>query len=477
MTDLDMIDPKTHRQLLIDDGAIETREGVSRVLEKPTKCGPMIRGGVQSRATPLWNPEKSLWEWWYMGSHTNYATSPDGENWELPSLGLYEFEGSRDNNIACDPDQPRMYHIIRDEAEPDQSRRYKALFGHNGRQLGVSPDGFDWTLLEETIPSQDESQFTYDPQTGQYLAFVKLATEWGRSVWLSKSDDFCSFSEPELIFHADEVDWENCRKRVREIVDNPAYLTPFLVDDEDYKAQIYNMAVLPYEGLYVGFPTVFNPIGAIPPPATNYTRINQIEMSVSRDLHQWERVADRDVFIGVEPWRGDNYGTSQLLPAGHPVVRDDGEIWCYYNALRLPGSREQYREFNRNKEPFRLNVQDEAFDDGGALSLAKLPADRFAALAADEAGQILSKSFDLKGEDVYINADATWGKIFVEIVDAQTRRPHDGFWVPGETPEPFVGNETRAKVRWKPKHDLVFDRPVRLRFYLHQARLFSFWIE
>ncbi|MEE3334884.1 MAG: hypothetical protein VX255_00705, partial [Candidatus Latescibacterota bacterium] len=101
MTDLDMIDPKTHRQLLIDDGAIETREGVSRVLEKPTKCGPMIRGGVQSRATPLWNPEKSLWEWWYMGSHTNYATSPDGENWELPSLGLYEFEGSRDNNIAC----------------------------------------------------------------------------------------------------------------------------------------------------------------------------------------------------------------------------------------------------------------------------------------------------------------------------------------------------------------------------------------
>lgn len=69
-----------------------------------------------------------------------------------------------------------------------------------------------------------------------------------------------------------------------------------------------------------------------------------IEIAVSRDLLHWERVAEREVFIGVEPWTGDNYGTSQLLPSGAPVVRDDGEIWCYYNALRLPGSRKQYEQ-------------------------------------------------------------------------------------------------------------------------------------
>ncbi|MBT3344971.1 MAG: hypothetical protein HN712_11805 [Gemmatimonadetes bacterium] len=472
-----MIDPKKNRQLLIDDGAIETADGVRRVLHEPIKCGPMIRGGVQSRTPPMWNPEKELWEWWYMGQFTHYATSSDGENWELPSLGLYEWEGSRQNNIACDPAMPRLYHIMRDEADPDSGRRYKGLFGSGGRQLGVSPDGFDWTMLDVTIPSSDESQFTYDPQTGRYLAFVKLGTDWGRSVWLSTSEDFRSFTEPELIFHSDEVDWENCRQRVREIIENPVYLTPPIVDDEDYKAEIYNMAVLPYQGLYVGFPTVFNPFGAIPPPATNYTRINQIEMSVSRDLHHWERVADREIFIGVEPWRGDNYGTCQLLPAGAPVVREDGEIWCYYNALRLPGSREQYQEYNRSKELFRLGVSPEVFEDSGALSLAKLPQDRFAALEADEAGQILTKPFDLKGEDVYINADASWGKIYVEIADAETRKAHTGFWVPAEEPAPFVGDEVRAKVAWKPTHDLVFERPVRLRFYLHQARLYSFWIE
>ena len=57
------------------------------------------------------------------------------------------------------------------------------------------------------------------------------------------------------------------------------------------------MAVMPYQGIYIGFPTIFNPFGAIPPPRTNFTRINQIELSVSRDLYNWERVADRPYLL------------------------------------------------------------------------------------------------------------------------------------------------------------------------------------
>ena len=48
------------------------------------------------------------------------------------------------------------------------------------------------------------------------------------------------------------------------------------------KIELSEQAVMPYRGLYVGFPTIYNPIGAIPPPATNNTRINQIEVAVSR---------------------------------------------------------------------------------------------------------------------------------------------------------------------------------------------------
>ena len=49
--------------------------------------------------------------------------------------------------------------------------------------------------------------------------------------------------------------------------------------------------------------------------------------------------------------------------------------------------------------------------------------------------------------------------------------------MPAETPAPFVGDSTRAKIEWQVGHDLVFDAPVRLKFYLHQARLFSWWLE
>ena len=242
-------------------------------------------------------------------------------------------------------------------------------------------------------------------------------------------------------------------------------------------AEIYNMAVMPYQGLYIGLPVVFNPFGAIPPPHTNFTRINQIELAVSRDLYQWERVADRAIFIGLDQWDGNNYGTSQLLPAGQPIVRDDGEIWIYYNALRLPGSMENYRTYNRYKELFRLNVDPEHFEDSGALSLARLQPDRFVSVDGDESAAIITKPFMLRGENVYINADARWGEIYTEILDGETRKPIPGFWVPGEHPPPFKGNQIRGRVEWKRQHDLIFEKPVRLKFYLHQARLYSFWIE
>jgi len=475
---MDLIDPKKHRQLFLDDHGLILNQTTTRTLHPPQKFGPLISGGVQSRSAPIWNPEKNIWEWWYMGQGARYATSKDGEHWEKPHLGLYAWEGSKDNNIACDPEGPGMYHIVRDERDPDPGRRYKALFSSSDRRAGVSPDGFHWTMLDSiAIPSQDESQFTWDPYTEQYLALVKQQTEWGRSVWLSTSKDFTTFTDPVLIFHSDEIDRENRRQRVRKIIEDPAYITPPLLDDIDYIAEIYNMAVLPYQGLYIGFPTVFNPFGAIPPPATNFTRINQIEMAVSRDLYTWDRVADRTPFIGIEPFDGQNYGTSQLLMSGPPIVRDDGEIWCYYNALRMPGSIEMYRRFNRCKELFRLGIDQRHFDDAGALSLAKLPRDRFVSIDGDEIGTIITRPFYWRGEDLYINADARWGEIYAEIQDAESGRPHPGFWVPGEEPPPFTGDSLGTKFAWKHPRDLNFEKPVRLKFYLHQARLFSYWLD
>ena len=125
----DLIDPKKHHQLFLDSRALVSEQGTTRTLHPLQKCGPCITGGVQSRSAPLWNPDEERYEWWYNGPQARLAISRDGEHWEQPSLGLYECDGSTDNNIACDPNGPGLYHIVRDERDPDPNRRYKALFG------------------------------------------------------------------------------------------------------------------------------------------------------------------------------------------------------------------------------------------------------------------------------------------------------------------------------------------------------------
>ena len=420
---MELIDPKKYRQIFLDDGAVESKIGVHQKLHQPEKCGPVVlpdrsRGetALQSRISPQWNSEKKLWEWWF-GS--DYATSEDGAQWERTPI----------------EESPR--HLVRDERDPDPQRRYKGMLGNgvdNNQVPGLSPDGIHWTRPNVAeIPSQDESQFTYDPYNEQFIAMVKQGTEWGRSVFLSTSKDGEHYSDLELIFHTDEQDWENCRERVRQVLDNPAYIKPPIIDDEDYIAEAYHMAVMPYEGLYVGFPLILNPIGAVPPPHMNFTRINQIEMTVSRDLYHWDRVANRELFIGIEPWDGKRWDTSQVGMSGAPIVKEDGEIWIYYIACRMPGSREFHERYDNNRELFRLNVDPDLLDEGTTICLAKLRPDGFVSLDAENAGTITTKPFEWKGEDLYVNADAKWGELYAEIVDAETNKVFPGFWVPAST--------------------------------------------
>lgn len=499
-----MIDPASHRQLFLDDSAVWKSHGIRRTLHQPDRWGPVIRPdrsrgetGSQSFSVPQWNPEKNLWEWWYWahgpkeGSPCLYVTSEDGVHWDRPSLGVHQWRGSTDNNVAHPPggDGP-LYHVIRDEQEQNPSWRYKALFSFGPRRPAVSPDGIRWTMLEvPPIPSQDTSHFTFDETSGQYLATVKHSTRWGRSVWLSTCREFGQFSKPELILTTDEIDWENCRRRVREIVENPVYLTPFIVDDNDYIAELYMMPILPYEGLYVGFPRIFNPFGAQPPPHMNFTRVTQTELALSRDLYHWERVADRAVFQPVQPWDGVSYDTNQVAVCGRPVIRGE-EIWIYYFASRMPGGREDYEKYNGNRELFRLNIDPGVFDDASALCLAKLRRDGFVSMDAEEVGWIITEPFTWSGESLFVNADARWGEIHAEILDPE-RLPENprgavgpdtfdampGFVSYLGQTVPMTGDHRRHRLSWKDNAVPPTDRPVQIRFIMRQARLYSFWLE
>ena len=469
------------RQLFIDNFIIERSINISKSLHSPESKGPVLTGdknfqqtGVQTRNAPQWNSQKKAWEWFYWAYYDSstdarkdhYAISKDGINWDKPDLGLYEFNGAK--NMPYDlPGGPTikgryMYHILRDEIGRDSSKRYKGFFGSRDRKIGFSPDGLKWEFPDiPTIPSYDESHLTYDEQSEQFIASVKLHTEWGRSVYLSTSKDFMEWSDPKLIFHADEIDNENRIKRIQFAVDHPEYLAPPVIEDKGYTAQVYQMAIMPYQGIYIGFPLIFNPAG---PSSNNYTGLNQTELTVSRDLYNWERVANRELFLGIEKWDSKNFGTGQLMPTSRPIIKDDGEIWIYYNAIRTRGLMELYPK----------DIQDFLNENiGSAICLATLRPDGFVSLDAKNQGVVITKPIKInRNSSIHINVDSTNGYLAAEVLDPVSMEPLPGYTF--ENCEKISEDSTDKKINWK-TNDKINNDIVRLKFILEKSSIYSFW--
>src|SRR4026208_34420 len=101
----------------------------------------------------LYEEEDSTFKLWY-GSYekgnarTCYATSKDGFHFDKPNLGIYEYAGSRDNNISFIG--PEATSVLKDFSDPDPNKRYKMgydVVDHRGTGLSIatSPDGLHWT--------------------------------------------------------------------------------------------------------------------------------------------------------------------------------------------------------------------------------------------------------------------------------------------------------------------------------------------
>ena len=152
-----------------------------------------------------------------------YAESADGVNWVKPELGLVEFRGSKKNNLVDVGGAWGFVNlkVIKDEADPDASRRYKMVthvyFRHHTR-LGtllpfVSADGLTWRPVKEVNPVKGELRkqdllvpgFHLEPACGlyqwdgQYVLTAQNAMPHthhyqGRVVRLHRSADFVNWS-------------------------------------------------------------------------------------------------------------------------------------------------------------------------------------------------------------------------------------------------------------------------------------------
>ncbi|MBN1555331.1 MAG: hypothetical protein JXA11_11340 [Phycisphaerae bacterium] len=354
-----------------------------------------------------------------------HAESEDGLHWTKPSLGIYSFEGSTENNILR---EGRMFRVQQDPRDPDPSRRYKAAIRTGGDfTAAYSSDGLRWRLTKPVMrQGQDASAVFWDAAEQKWIFSCKIFIDGKRARGYAESRDFEHWTDTYPILQ---------------------------VDDRDGPAdELYGFSILRYESVHVGLLKMYH----------TDTGLCDVQLAFSRNGKHWLR-ENRTPFIPGNPTVGAwDYGN--IDDTGFPVRMGD-ELWFYYAG----------RSVTHNFKP-----------NDGAMGLGTLRLDGFVSLDASDAGGVVTtQPVQLTGETLYINADADGGEIQVEILEAIRGK---SFVDEVDTPVasflktdciPVSGDGVRLAVRWKdqPSLNLLNHRPVRLRFHMKNAKLFSFWTE
>ena len=418
-------------------------------------CASVIRG-----------EEEGVFKAWYLAggylpghSHVYcYAVSEDGIHWEKPILGLHEALGTRENNIVI----PVEYHdgmdhwetVLKDTMDPDASRRYKALgwssYDWDGPMCGIysatSPDGLNWSHTPKPLfhriaqpgtdafgPIGDAQSMMVDTRKQRYVAFLRSAD--GISRCLSISEDFVHWTRPQPFLQA--------------------------LNEEE---TLYNNTGFPYGDMYLGFLTHFN--------RNAYEQTQTLQLITSRDGKRWMRPF-ADPFIplgGVGEW-----DRCQILLTGAPPIRLGDQLYIYYR-----GASRRHNKVVGEFEP-RIDADQLGRSEGlpyasyMAIGLATIRVDGFASVEASfDGGWIQTRELDFGGQELSVNVVSDHGRLMVEVLDGRNDEPIRGYTlaecIPIET------DSTDVRVRWK-KHNSVTalaGRPVKIRFHLWNARLYSY---
>ena len=438
-----------HPLLFADDSAIAASEGIARTVHpgktsaEPVLCPdrPWEEIRVYACGAAYYDAPDHLFRLWYAANGgLLYATSKDGLHWNKPALGIYPYEGAKTNNItfkgfACPS-------VLLDRRETDPAKRYKMVGSRvtNGYFSACSADGLHWTEIKKPIfMYHDTITLAQDPRTGDYLAYHKR--HWNhrgfnrRLVWLSRSRDFQTWSEPKLVFTPDAEDdaWANGPQQ---------------------RTEVYNMTVLPHAAGFLGFPTMFRVTSImkekdVKPEQSPTDGHIDVQLVTSADGENWQRTAPRTVVIPNGP--EGSFDAGCILNVSSTAATTDKETWLYYTGVNTT--------HGGTMPPKRMSLGRAVWRRHG-----------FVSLDATGKGRVETKPLRFAASTLEVNADAAGGQLRVGVLEA------DGRKIPGlssDDCEPLCADATRHTLCWTSKRQPPADRPVRLVIVMDRCRLFS----
>jgi hypothetical protein len=425
-------------ELFVDDRQVESMDGVRLVLHPPER-----REAALVTDRPWEGPDSAYFtvfqdddrfRMYYRGlgpsgiERACYAESADGIRWTRPDLGLFDVDGSKDNNVVLAGGKQNVTHNFTAFSDtrpgvPDDER-YKALAG-TPLWAFASADGTQWRLLaEEPVLTQgafdSQNLAFWDPNYQTYVSYYRAFIDGARAVVRAESADFLHWGDPVPI----------------DLGDAP-------------REHFYTNATSPYfraPHYYFAFPKRFQPDRkrlADEPDAG----ISEAVFLSSRDGLRFDRTF-MEAFI--RPGRDErNWADRSTMPAWGLVQTGPDEMSIYFSQHYSFPSHHLCR---------------------GVLRLDGIAS----AQAGYREGELITRPLTFAGAKLVLNySTGAFGSVRVEVQDAEGA-PLSGYALADS--RELYGDQIAEAYSWTSGADLsaLAGRPVRLRFLLKDADLYSY---
>ncbi|NUQ64982.1 MAG: hypothetical protein HUU20_21165 [Pirellulales bacterium] len=434
-------------QLFLDDHLIDSMRGVELKLHSPRPAEIVIQMEKPWEDQTMYDPvvlkDGDRYRMWYRTNFnarpffTGYAESADGIHWTRPNLGLIEFRGSKENNLVwtsgTDGSLGCVLSVFQDgNPNAPAGERYKAFatrITEKAEECGilglVSPDGLRWQLVQPDLilrggAFDSHNLALWDAARGQYLAYTRGFGNGIRLIRRAASNDFRTWSELAFV----------------DLGDSPV-------------EHLYKNAATAYyrrPDILLMFPKRFLPERKAD-PKWPYNGLSDIVFMSSRDGVHWDR---RFMEAFLRPGPDELNWHERAIEVGQGLVpTGQGEMSLYYVEHYRTGS---------------VRIRRGVLREDGLVSVH----------APYAGGELVTRPVVFTGKQLAINyATSAAGSVRVEILDTGSKTIA-GFG-PGDAAE-IYGDQPERVVAWKQGADLsgLAGKPVRLRFFLKDADLYSF---
>lgn len=447
------------RELFVDQYLIDEMVGVTQKLHPPRNEGPVIyfdkkwEGNFSGYSTVV--KEGSLYRLYYRGIRdagsdgadnevTCYAESRDGKIWSKPDLGLHMVDGTYSNNVVIANAAPVTHNFtpfLDKNPNVKTAHRFKALGGikTSGLKAYSSPDGINWKMMQEN-PVITEGDFDsqniafWSEQENKYICYLRASAfsdgKKYRSVSRTTSVDFINWTKPEPMIFGN-VPYDHLYTQQT----SPYYRAPQIYIAIGARFMPGRQVVSDEQSIVLNV----NP--------KYYKDCSDAIFMTTRGGHLYDRTFMESFIrpeIGLENWVSrSNY------PALNIVETGVNEMSVYVN--------ESYAQEGAHLKRYSMRID-------GMVSVN----------ASMKEGNFLTKPIVFNGNSLEINyATSAAGFVKVELLDG------DGKTIPGFSKDDateIIGNEIKRIVLWKGSQSLssISGKPVRLKFYLKDADLYSF---